>query len=143
MTAGSATAASSIHVLLIEDSEADADLIVHAITRSYPSAHFDWAVSRKQFTERLAANQYDIVIADYRLPDWTGMEALRELRHLGLDIPLILVTGELGDERAVECVKAGAADYLLKPAILPGFQSPWRARSRRNVPAPSRDSRRN
>jgi len=108
----------SIRVLLIEDSEADADLIINAITRGYPSAHFDWAVSRKQFTEMLAASEYDVVIADYRLPDWTGMEALRELRHLGLDIPLILVTGELGDERAVECVKAGAADYLLKSGNL-------------------------
>jgi PAS domain S-box-containing protein len=117
MTAGAISTA-SIRVLLIEDSEADADLIVHAITRTYPSAHFDCAVSRKQFTERLAASDYDVVIADYRLPDWTGMEALRELRHLGLDIPLILVTGELGDERAVECVKAGAADYLLKTGHL-------------------------
>jgi two-component system cell cycle sensor histidine kinase/response regulator CckA len=117
MTA-SAISTASIRVLLIEDSEADADLIVHAITRSYPTAHFDWAVSRKQFTERLAASDYDVVIADYRLPDWTGMEALRELRHLGRDIPLILVTGELGDERAVECVKAGAADYLLKTGHL-------------------------
>ena len=117
MTVG-LVATASIRVLMIEDSEADADLIVHAITRGYPSAHFDWAVSRKQFTERLAASDYDIVIADYRLPDWTGMEALRELRHLQLDIPLILVTGELGDERAVECVKAGAADYILKTGNL-------------------------
>jgi hypothetical protein len=54
MTATSA-ASGSLRVLLIEDSEADADLIVHAITRSYPSAHFGWAVSRKQFTELLAA----------------------------------------------------------------------------------------
>jgi two-component system, cell cycle sensor histidine kinase and response regulator CckA len=113
-----AVATGSLRVLLIEDSEADADLIVHTIIRTYPSAHFDWAVSRKQFTELLAANEYDIVLADYRLPDWTGMEALRELRHLGRDIPLILITGELGDERAVECVKAGAADYLLKTGNL-------------------------
>jgi two-component system, cell cycle sensor histidine kinase and response regulator CckA len=117
VTTGSMTPA-SIRVLLIEDSEADADLIVHAVTRGHPSAYFDWAVSRKQFTELLAANDYDVVIADYRLPDWTGMEALRELRHLRLDVPLILVTGELGDERAVECVKAGAADYLLKTGNL-------------------------
>ena len=117
MTA-TAAATESLRVLLIEDSEADADLIVHAITRAYPGAHFDWAVSRRQFTELLAANEYDVVLADYRLPDWTGMEALRELRHLGLDIPLILITGELGDERAVECVKAGAADYLLKTGNL-------------------------
>jgi PAS domain S-box-containing protein len=112
------TAVGSLRVLLLEDSEADADLIVQTITRAYPSAHFDWAVARKQFTELLAANDYDVVLADYRLPDWTGMEALRELRHLGLDIPLILITGELGDERAVECVKAGAADYLLKTGNL-------------------------
>jgi PAS domain S-box-containing protein len=112
------SAAIGLRVLLVEDSDADADLIVHTIVGAYPSAHFDWAVSRKQFTELLAANDYDIVIADYRLPDWTGMEAVRELRHLGLDIPLILVTGELGDERAVECVKAGAADYLLKTGNL-------------------------
>ena len=117
MTA-TAAATESLHVLLVEDSEADADLIVHAITQAHPSVHLDWAVSRKQFTDLLAANDYDIVLADYRLPDWTGMEALRELRHLGLDIPLILITGELGDERAVECVKAGAADYLLKTGSL-------------------------
>jgi len=117
MTA-TAAATESLHVLLVEDSEADADLIVHAITQAHPSMHLDWAVSRKQFTDLLAANDYDIVLADYRLPDWTGMEALRELRHLGLDIPLILITGELGDERAVECVKAGAADYLLKTGSL-------------------------
>ena len=117
MTA-TAVATGSLRVLLIEDNDADADLIVHTITRAYPGAHFDWAVSRKQFTELLAAHEYDIVLADYRLPDWTGMEALRELRHLGLDVPLILITGELGDERAVECVKAGAADYLLKTGNL-------------------------
>jgi PAS domain S-box-containing protein len=113
-----AIATAPIRVLLIEDSEADADLIVHAVTRGYPGAHIDWAVSHRQFTELLAANDYDIAIADYRLPDWTGMEAVRELRHLGLDIPLILVTGELGDERAVECVKSGAADYVLKTGTL-------------------------
>lgn len=90
----SAVATGSLRGLLIEDSEADADLIVHTITRAYPGAHFDWAVSRKQFTELLAAHEYDIVLADYRLPDWTGMEALRELRHVGLDVPLILITGE-------------------------------------------------
>jgi two-component system cell cycle sensor histidine kinase/response regulator CckA len=117
MTA-TAVATGSLRVLLIEDSEADADLIVHTVVREYPSAHFDWAVTRKQFTELLAANEYDIVLADYRLPDWTGMEALRELRHLRLDVPLILISGELGDERAVECVKAGAADYLLKTGNL-------------------------
>jgi signal transduction histidine kinase len=78
----------------------------------------DLVSARKRFTELLAAREYDIVLADYRLPGWTGMDALREMRRLGFDTPLILITGALGDERAVECVKAGAADYVRKDASL-------------------------
>jgi two-component system cell cycle sensor histidine kinase/response regulator CckA len=103
-----------LRVLLVEDDKADAELIVHGMQQLDWGAHVDIVATRKQFTDRLARHAYDIVLADYRLPNWTGMEALRELRHLGKDIPLILVTGTLGDERAVECVRAGAADYVLK-----------------------------
>jgi PAS domain S-box-containing protein len=107
-----------LRVLLLEDSDADADLIMQRMKDADPGTRIDHAVTRKQFAERIAANQYDIVLADYGLPNWTGMEALRELRRLGFDTPLIIVTGELGDERAVECVKAGAADYVLKDGNL-------------------------
>jgi two-component system, cell cycle sensor histidine kinase and response regulator CckA len=111
-------AATPLRVLMIEDNDADADLIVHAMKRADPGARIDVASTRKQFTELLAGREYDLVLADYRLPDWTGMDALRELRRLGFDIPLILVSGTLGDEGAVECVKAGAADYVLKEGNL-------------------------
>jgi len=62
-------------------------------------------------------NRYHIVLADYNLPQWTGMEALQVLRSQNLDTPLILVTGSLGEERAVECLKQGATDYVLKDRI--------------------------
>jgi signal transduction histidine kinase len=101
-------------VLLIEDNETDADLIVHTMLQANLSTRVDLAATRKQFTELLAGHEYDLVLAAYRLPDWTGMDALRELRRLGIDIPFIIVTGALDDARAVECVKAGAADYVLK-----------------------------
>jgi two-component system cell cycle sensor histidine kinase/response regulator CckA len=107
-----------LRVLLIEDNEADADLIVHTMLQANLNTHVDVAATRRQFTELLAGPEYDLVLADYSLPDWTGMEALRELRRLGIDIPFIIVTGALGDERAVECVKAGAADYVLKGSNL-------------------------
>ncbi len=103
-----------LRVLLIEDNPADAELIVHTMRGADPGTRVDVAASRKQFTELLASHVYDIVFADYGLSNWTGMEALRELRRLGFDTPLIIVTGTLGDERAVEWVKAGAADYVLK-----------------------------
>lgn len=108
------TPAEPLRVLLLENDEGDAALIMHAVRQADPAAHIDLSVTREEFTGFLAERDYDIVLSDYRLPDWTGMEALAELRRLGFDTPLIIITGELGDERAVECVKAGAADYVLK-----------------------------
>ena len=107
-----------LHVLLVEDDSADAELITHTLKQADPDTRVDVAVNRKQFIEVLAKHRYDIVVADYGLPSWTGMEALRELRRLGFDVPLIIVTGVLGDERAVECVRGGAADYVLKDGKL-------------------------
>jgi DNA-binding NtrC family response regulator len=57
------------------------------------------------------------VLADYNLPHWRGIEALEILAREGLDVPLILVTGALGDMTAVDCIKEGATDYVLKGAL--------------------------
>lgn len=113
MTARSA-ATGRLRVLLVEDVAADADLITHTIKQSSEGARVDVAATREQFSEQLASHEYDIVLADFRLPGWTGMRALRKMRQLGFDMPFIIVTGTLGDEHAVECVKAGASDYVLK-----------------------------
>jgi PAS domain S-box-containing protein len=107
-----------IRILFLEDDDADAELAVHTLQQADSRVRVDLAATRKRFTEMLASRVYDIVLADYRLPGWTGMDALREMRRLGFDLPLILITGALGDERAVECVKAGAADYILKNGSL-------------------------
>jgi two-component system cell cycle sensor histidine kinase/response regulator CckA len=111
-------ATTPLRVLLLEDSVADAELIIERMQDADPGTRIDHAVTRKQFAELLAGHEYDVVLADFGLPNWTGMEALRELRRLGFSTPLIIVTGELGDERAVECVRAGAADYVLKDGNL-------------------------
>jgi hypothetical protein len=58
-----------------------------------------------------------VVLADYNLPGWKGMEALKVLRKEGLDIPMILVSGALGDVTAVECIRQGATDYVLKDSL--------------------------
>jgi two-component system cell cycle sensor histidine kinase/response regulator CckA len=106
-----------LRILLLEDNEPDAYLVIHAMNVADPDARIDRAATHRQFTELVASHHYDLVLADYRLPDWTGMDALRELRRLGFDIPLIIVTGRLGDERAAECIKGGAADYVLKGTL--------------------------
>ena len=90
----------SMRVLLIEDDERDAELIAHEIEQAHPGSRVDVTETRKEFIGLLARHKYDLVLADFRLPGWTGMDALNELRRLGFAVPLIIVTGTLGDERA-------------------------------------------
>jgi len=63
---------------------------------------------------QIQTSSYDLILADYNLPQWSGMEAVEILNRENLDMPLIVVTGYLGEERAVECIKQGATDCVLK-----------------------------
>ncbi len=101
-------------ILLLEDNEADAKLCFAELYRAGIETEREVVSNAKEFTERLRSQQYDLILADFRLPDWTGLEAVQWLRSSGLTIPFILVTGTLGDELAIECIKAGANDYVLK-----------------------------
>ncbi|HYV97315.1 MAG TPA: PAS domain S-box protein, partial [Gemmatimonadaceae bacterium] len=111
----------ALRVLVLDDDLADAELSLEALRSAGASVQADIAQSPGEFRARVRAGTYDVVLADYQLPAWTGMDALRELRSMGISTPLILVTGALGDQRAVECVKGGVADYVLKEnlAMLP------------------------
>lgn len=104
-------------ILLLEDNSADATLSLRELTRAGFEIDSEIVTTSKEFIERLHSQQYDLILADYRLPDWTGLEALRWLRSSGLDTPFILVTGTLGDDLAVECIKEGATDYVLKDKL--------------------------
>jgi light-regulated signal transduction histidine kinase (bacteriophytochrome) len=68
-------------------------------------------------TSRIQATSYDVILADYNLPQWRGTEALDILCSEKLDVPLIVVTGYLGEEKAVECIKLGATDCVLKDRL--------------------------
>lgn len=103
-----------LRVLLLEDNPRDADLSIRMLSEA--EFQFTAVVSRdsQEFKELLEKQPYDLILGDYRLPGWTGLEALRWLRSAGIMTPFILVTGTLGDELAIECIKAGADDYVLK-----------------------------
>jgi signal transduction histidine kinase len=107
-----------LRLLLVEDSPNDVELTLSELRRQGFSVTADVVQSAEEFTQRLEANVYDLVLADYNLPQWRGMEALELIRKRSLDIPLILVTGSLGDVKAVECLKQGAADYVLKDSLV-------------------------
>jgi len=104
-----------LHLLLLEHSETDAELCLAELERGGFDVRADVVGTRADFEARIRANSYDVVLSDYRLPDWTGMGALAVLQeyHRG-EIPLILVTGTLGEELAVECLRQGVTDYVVK-----------------------------
>jgi DNA-binding NtrC family response regulator len=94
-----------LRVLIVEHVMADADLCVYALKRAGFDVDAHVVSTAEAFGEHIDEHPYDIVLADYRLPGWTGMDALRKLQQRKVDIPLILVSGTVGEERAVDCVK--------------------------------------
>ncbi len=103
-----------LRVLLVEDSIADVELILHALGNGGFTVESQVVQSAEEFSKEIHKNNFDIVLADYRLPGWNGMETVEMLRQEGLDVPVVLVSGALGELKAVECIKQGAADYVLK-----------------------------
>jgi signal transduction histidine kinase len=106
-----------IHVLHVEDNELDAELVAQALRKGGFSYSIAVVQTEAGFELELRTHLPDVVLADYNLPQWKGMEALEVLQRDQLDIPLILVSGALGDVTAVECIKRGATDYVLKDGL--------------------------
>jgi signal transduction histidine kinase len=107
-----------LRVLHVEDDELDAELVARALQNGGFSISVVVVQTKEEFEQHLHSHKPDVVIADYKLPHWKGIESLDILRREGLDIPLILVSGALGDVTAVECIKRGATDYVLKDGLV-------------------------
>jgi two-component system cell cycle sensor histidine kinase/response regulator CckA len=106
--------ASPLRVLIIEDAMDDAELCLHRLQQAGFQCQPHIVGTREECLDHLRHFRYDIILADYRLPGWTGMDALREIRKSGSEVPFILLTGTLGEEVAVECIRQGVTDYVLK-----------------------------
>ena len=106
-----------IRVLILEDAASDAELAEHALKKA--GIAFTAMRVERQDTFAAALDEFrpDIVLSDYRLPGFTGMAALKLAQQLHPEIPVIIVTGALSDIEAVELIKAGAKDYVLKDRL--------------------------
>ena len=102
-----------IRLLHVEDSEPDHILALAYLERDGLVVHARRVDTRAAFANALA-EPWDAVLSDYYLPDFTGLEALQMLRDSGLPLPFILVSGQIGEDTAVEAMRNGASDYLLK-----------------------------
>jgi two-component system, cell cycle sensor histidine kinase and response regulator CckA len=110
-------AATPLRILIAEDNPADLELTIRELRKSGLDVEIDTVSTRTAFAEKLRSHTVDMVLSDYRMPGWTGMDAFSEIVKSGQDIPLILVTGTLGDLKAVECIQIGMADYVLKQQL--------------------------
>ncbi len=106
-----------LRVLFVEDRVEDAELCLWELKNAGFEVSADVVQTPEEFAEGLRSKTYDIVLADYRLPNWTGLDVLESLQQQDKDLPFILVTGSLGEEAAVDCIKKGASDYVLKDRL--------------------------
>jgi PAS domain S-box-containing protein len=105
-----------LQVLLLEDCQDDASLILHELRRAGFEPIGERVETEREFSAQLDLAP-DVILADYHQPEFDALRALRLVHERGLDVPVIVVTGALGDEAAVRCLKQGAADYLLKDRL--------------------------
>lgn len=110
----SSTQPRPIHLLLVENDPAEAELLLHELRRAGFAVSAKMVEARQDFVREVQAESFDLILTDYSLNGWMGIEAVSIMKALGLDVPQILVTGTLGQENAVECLKLGVTDFVLK-----------------------------
>ncbi|MEK7324242.1 MAG: GAF domain-containing protein [Chloroflexota bacterium] len=102
-----------LRVLILEDQRSDTELVLHELRRAGFDPAWQCVDNEASYLAELG-NGLDVILSDYRMPQFDGLRALELLRERGLDIPFIIITASAGEETAIECIRRGADDYLLK-----------------------------
>jgi two-component system, OmpR family, sensor histidine kinase VicK len=103
-----------LRVLVVDDSEDDAVLLIRELRHGGHEVNTQRVETPQAMNSALAKDPWDLVISDYTMPGFTGLDALGLLKKTAIDIPFIMVSGSIGEETAVNVMKAGAHDYLMK-----------------------------
>lgn len=104
----------SIRLLHLDDDPSDAELIRRRLQAAGLSCDILWVNCKEAFESALERESFDLVLSDYKLPGYDGLSALRHVREKQPELPVIMMSGGLSEEEAVDCLKAGATDYVLK-----------------------------
>jgi two-component system cell cycle sensor histidine kinase/response regulator CckA len=104
----------AIHALIVEDSAPDTELLVRELERGGYDVTYERVETAQAMEAALAKSAWDVVLSDYDLPRFSGPAAFTVLRATGLDLPFIIISGTIGEEVAVNALKAGAHDFLVK-----------------------------
>lgn len=109
-----AARANTLHVLIVEDSPDDTLLLVQTLRRAGYEVTHQRVDTPEEMRATLEQGPWDLVLADYFMPRFSGLAALDLLKERGLDLPFIIVSGRVGEDAAVEAMRAGAHDYVMK-----------------------------
>lgn len=107
----------TLQVVLLEDDASDAELIQLELSRNELDIDWRHVWTEQAFRDALADGKVDLVLADYTLPGFDGLAALEITQRISPGVPFIFVSGSLGEERAIEALKSGATDYVLKDRL--------------------------
>ena len=103
-----------LRVLIIEDSENDAELLLRELRHGGYAPEFERVETPEGLNNALSQQSWDIIISDYAMPRFNGLQALKLMQRKEIDIPFIIISGSIGEDVAVAAMKAGAHDYLMK-----------------------------
>jgi signal transduction histidine kinase len=106
-----------LRVLIVEDSEQDADLLLRELKKAGYSPIHKRVDSAGEMSSALDTESWDIIISDHSMPGFSSLDALSLLRGKSIDLPFIIVSGQIGEDTAVGAMKAGAHDYMMKGSL--------------------------
>ena len=107
-----------LKVLCLEDSPQDAEIMRELLIDAGYNLNMDCTAAEKEFVSLLSSHKYDLILADFKLPGFDGFTALRWSVEICPDVPFICISGTIGEETAVELLKKGAVDYILKDRLI-------------------------
>lgn len=122
--------AENLRILVLEDVPSDAELEIRELRRAGIQGEWLRVETEAEFRAALDSFAPEVVLADYSLPSWNGVLALKVVRELKPDLPFVIVTGSIDEETAADCIKSGADDYVLKERL---GRLPHAVRSAREV----------
>jgi PAS domain S-box-containing protein len=129
-----------IQILYLEDNPRDAELVQERLNQLERTCALHLVGRRDEYETALAEKSFDLILSDYNLPDYDGLTALSLARKRQAEIPFILISGVLGEEHAVECMRLGATDYVVKhrldslvPAVSRALRECEESRKRRQA----------
>jgi len=138
---------SPLRALIVEDSENDTYLLLHDLERSDYEITHERVETAEALSAALDRENWDILFCDFTMPSFSGLKALEMVKERDIDLPFIFVSGTLGEEAAVQAMKVGAHDYVMKgnlARLIPSMERELREanvrRQRRNAEEDSRIS---